>query len=117
MRTERRIADWQCNRCGNIEQTTVAVLRDNVGQVSGYEEGLEQTASLPNGWSHVTINWNRGTLLAQDLCTTCTEKIDGFMQRRYDVAEPAKDVVQDEPGEPAPKPKRAPRKRTAKKAT
>lgn len=111
MRTERRIADWQCNRCGNIEQTIVAVLRDDVGKVSGYEEGLEQTASLPNGWSHVTINWNRGTLLSQDLCTTCTEKIDGWMQKRYDVCQHNEDVKE----EPAEKPKPA-RKRAAKKA-
>jgi hypothetical protein len=116
VRTERRVADWQCNRCGHIEQVTVAVLRDEVGELSqGPDVPL---APLPNNWSHVTISWNQGVTLMQDLCSVCTEKIDGFMQRRYDVIEPAKDmIVPDEPGEPEPKPKRAPRKRAAKKAT
>jgi hypothetical protein len=110
MRTERRVADWQCNRCGHIEQTTVSLLRDEIGELSqGPDAPL---APLPNNWTHITITWNQGATLMSDLCATCTEKIDGFMQKRYDVAEPAKDVVQEET---VAKPK-APRKRAAKKA-
>jgi hypothetical protein len=110
MRTERRIADWQCNRCGNIEQTTVAVLRDEIGViVSDLDE--VPIAPLPNGWVKVTLAWNQGTELGADLCTSCAEKVDGFIQKRYDLAEQDNDV------EPEPK-KRAPRTaKTAKKAT
>jgi len=113
VRTERRVADWQCNRCGNIEQTLIQVITAETSVMPMAESEL---APLPHGWTHVEIHWNQGATLSQDLCTTCTEKIDGFMQRKYDVVEPAKDVVPDEPGEPAPKPK-VPRKRAAKKAT
>jgi len=107
VRTERRVADWQCNRCGNVEQTLIQVITAETSVIPLTESEL---APLPHGWTHVEIHWNQGATLSQDLCTTCTEKIDGFMQRRYDVAEPAKDVVKEEP-----KPK-APRKRAAKKA-
>lgn len=110
MRTERRVADWQCNRCGNIEQITVAVLRDEVGNMP--DDDLIPMAPLPNGWVKVELTWNNGATLYSDLCTTCAEKVDGFIQKRYDLVEKDKDVVTED-GAAKPKPAR---KRTAKKA-
>ena len=110
MRTERRIADWQCNRCGNIEQTTVALLRDEIGAVV-MDVDTTMIAPLPNGWVKVTLAWNQGAELSADLCTTCGDTVDGYIQKRYDLVKPEEDVKSE------PEPKKPNPKRTAKKAT
>lgn len=90
MRTDMRVSNWTCDRCGNIDQSQLALVAPITGL--NREEGVEPIPRLPPGWARTTIHWDRGTSLAQDLCTTCADLVDGAMSRRYDVVDPAKDV-------------------------
>jgi hypothetical protein len=104
-----KVSNWQCDRCGNIDQTQVAVV----------DQGMDigrPDAPLPVGWARTTIHWTRGTSFAQDLCTTCADLVDGAMSRRYDVVDPAAKDVVNQDDKPKATRKRA-AKKTAKKAT
>jgi len=109
MRTERRIAAWKCDRCGNIDETLIQMVTGEE-QVMTMDESAA-VAPLPNGWVNIRLSWSQGTSLLADLCATCAETVDGYIQKRYDLVKPEEDVKSE------PEPKKPTRKRTAKKAT
>lgn len=114
-------AEWTCDRCGNLGESTQVLIADSVGTLIDVEVGeAVRDTPMPGGWGALSLNYDGGASLRQDLCRTCINDIEGVCSRRLNVVEPETDgEVKADEDKPTRRPvkKRPPTKKVAKKTS